>query len=121
MARRILIIGGGVIGVSVAFHLAEAKAGEVVLLERDRIGSGTTWHSAGNITWKPSHFHDQPVLQMLETVERLHTLPFGWDENAEVYGDHEGDLTVEQCVAAGEAPEYSKHLASFTARKAVQS
>jgi hypothetical protein len=54
-------------------------------------------------------------------VERLHTLPFGWDENAEVYGDHEGDLTVEQCVAAGEAPEYSKHLASFTARKAVQS
>ncbi|MFO1171343.1 MAG: FAD-binding oxidoreductase [Hyphomicrobiaceae bacterium] len=71
MSRKIVIIGGGVIGASVAFHLAEAKAGEVTLLERDKLGSGTTWHSAGNITWKPSHFHDQPVLQMLETVERL--------------------------------------------------
>jgi len=54
-------------------------------------------------------------------VEQLHTLPFGWDAGSEVYGDHEGDLTVEQCVAAGEAPEYSKHLASFAARKAVRS
>ncbi|MEZ5926676.1 MAG: FAD-binding oxidoreductase [Hyphomicrobiaceae bacterium] len=71
MARRIVVVGGGVIGASVAFHLTEAGAGEVTLLERDRLGSGTTWHSAGNITWKPSYFHDQPVLQMLETVERL--------------------------------------------------
>jgi 4-methylaminobutanoate oxidase (formaldehyde-forming) len=74
MPRRIVIIGGGVIGASIAHHLAEAGAGEVRLLERDKLGSGTTWHSAGNITWKPSHFHDRPVLQMLETVERLHKL-----------------------------------------------
>ncbi len=74
MARRILIIGGGVIGASVAFHLAEAGAGDVTLLERDKLGSGTTWHSAGNITWKPSHFHDRPILQVLETVERLEKL-----------------------------------------------
>ncbi len=74
MARRILIIGGGVIGASVAFHLAEAGAGDVTLLERDKLGSGTTWHSAGNITWKPSHFHDRPILKVLKTVERLEKL-----------------------------------------------
>jgi 4-methylaminobutanoate oxidase (formaldehyde-forming) len=74
VTRRIIVIGGGVIGTSVAWHLAEAGASEVTLVERDRLGSGTTWHSAGNITWKPSYFHDEPVLQMLETVERLHAL-----------------------------------------------
>jgi len=54
-------------------------------------------------------------------VEPLRALPFGRGLDAEVYGEHEGDLTVEQCVAAGEAPEYSERLARIAARKAVQS
>ena len=44
---RAVVIGGGVIGCSVAYHLAEAGFGEVLLLERDRLTSGTTWHAAG--------------------------------------------------------------------------
>src|SRR3954471_6719534 len=44
---RAVVVGGGVIGCSVAYHLAEAGFGEVLLLERDRITSGTTWHAAG--------------------------------------------------------------------------
>src|SRR3954470_24356064 len=43
---RVVVVGGGVIGCSVAYHLAEAGE-EVLLLERDRITSGTTWHAAG--------------------------------------------------------------------------
>jgi 4-methylaminobutanoate oxidase (formaldehyde-forming) len=74
MTQRILVIGGGVIGTSIAWHLTEAGAGDVTLVERDRLGSGTTWHSAGNITWKPSSHHDAPVLDALETIERLHAL-----------------------------------------------
>jgi len=50
MARRILVVGGGVVGCSIAWHLSQRNLGEVVLLERDRLGSGTTWHSAGNLT-----------------------------------------------------------------------
>jgi sarcosine oxidase subunit beta len=39
MARRIVIVGGGVIGASVAWHLADRGLGDVILLERDRLGS----------------------------------------------------------------------------------
>ena len=44
---RAVVIGGGVIGTSVAYHLALMGWREVVLLERDRLTSGTTWHAAG--------------------------------------------------------------------------
>ncbi|MGE0546240.1 MAG: FAD-dependent oxidoreductase [Kofleriaceae bacterium] len=44
---RVVIIGGGVIGCSVAYHLAHAGWKDIVLLERDRRTSGTTWHAAG--------------------------------------------------------------------------
>jgi glycine cleavage system aminomethyltransferase T/glycine/D-amino acid oxidase-like deaminating enzyme len=46
---RVVVIGGGIIGCSVAYHLAHAGWKDVVLLERDRITSGTTWHAAGLI------------------------------------------------------------------------
>ena len=42
-----VVIGGGVIGTSVAYHLAHMGWSDVVLLERDRLTSGTTWHAAG--------------------------------------------------------------------------
>jgi glycine/D-amino acid oxidase-like deaminating enzyme len=43
---RVVVIGGGVIGTSVAYHLAHLGE-DVLLLERDRLTSGTTWHAAG--------------------------------------------------------------------------
>ncbi len=42
-----VIIGGGIIGVSVAYHLADLGWIDVVVCERDRLTSGTTWHAAG--------------------------------------------------------------------------
>jgi glycine cleavage system aminomethyltransferase T/glycine/D-amino acid oxidase-like deaminating enzyme len=46
---RVVVIGGGIIGTSVAYHLAHMGWTDVVLLERDRLTSGTTWHAAGLI------------------------------------------------------------------------
>ncbi len=46
---RVVIIGGGVIGCSVAYHLAKLGWDDVVLMERKRLTSGTTWHAAGLI------------------------------------------------------------------------
>lgn len=44
---RVVIIGGGVIGCSIAYHLTKIGWDDVVLLERKQLTSGTTWHAAG--------------------------------------------------------------------------
>src|SRR5260370_31496007 len=44
---RVVVVGGGIIGTSVAYHLAVMGWKDIVLLERDRLTSGTTWHAAG--------------------------------------------------------------------------
>ncbi len=46
---RVVVIGGGVSGCSVAYHLAKAGWTDIVLLERRKLTSGTTWHAAGLI------------------------------------------------------------------------
>jgi len=46
---EVVIIGGGVIGTSCAFHLAEAGVGRVVLIERDSLGSGSTCKAVGGV------------------------------------------------------------------------
>jgi 4-methylaminobutanoate oxidase (formaldehyde-forming) len=54
---RVVVIGGGVIGCSVAYHLAHMGWKDVVLVERDRLTSGTTWHAAGLIVTFGSTSH----------------------------------------------------------------
>jgi len=49
VTARVVIIGGGVIGCSVAYHLAQKGWKEIILLERKQLTSGTTWHAAGLI------------------------------------------------------------------------
>jgi 4-methylaminobutanoate oxidase (formaldehyde-forming) len=44
---QVVVVGGGIIGTSVAYHLAHAGFRDVLLLERDLLTSGTTWHAAG--------------------------------------------------------------------------
>lgn len=46
---RVVIVGGGVIGCSIAYHLTKIGVEDVVLLERKQLTSGTTWHAAGLI------------------------------------------------------------------------
>ncbi|MHA3914432.1 GcvT family protein [Halovulum sp. GXIMD14793] len=63
---RAVIVGGGVIGASIAYHLAKAGWSDVVLLERDELTSGSTWHAAGllplfNMSYATSHIHDYSV------------------------------------------------------------
>ncbi len=49
-SARVVVIGGGIIGCSVAYNLADMGCKDVVLLERDQLTSGTTWHAAGLMT-----------------------------------------------------------------------
>ena len=45
--KQVVIMGGGIIGCSVAYHLCKLGMSDVVLLERKSLTSGTTWHAAG--------------------------------------------------------------------------
>ena len=47
---KAVIIGGGVAGCSCAYHLSKFGWKDVVLLERDQLTSGTTWHAAGLVS-----------------------------------------------------------------------
>ena len=49
-AAKVVVIGGGVVGCSCAYHLAKFGWKDVILLERDKLTSGTTWHAAGLVS-----------------------------------------------------------------------
>ena len=62
---KALVVGGGAVGTSIAYHLG--KAGwETMLLERDELTSGSTWHAAGllpyfNMSYATTHIHDYSI------------------------------------------------------------
>ncbi len=63
---RAVVIGGGAVGAGIAYHLARAGWQDVLLLERDELTSGSTWHAAGllplfNMSYATSHIHDYSV------------------------------------------------------------
>ena len=49
-SAKVVVIGGGVTGCSVAYHLAKFGWKDTILLERDQLTSGTTWHAAGLVS-----------------------------------------------------------------------
>jgi glycine cleavage system aminomethyltransferase T/glycine/D-amino acid oxidase-like deaminating enzyme len=58
---RVVIVGGGIAGCSVAYHLAQKGWRDVVLVDKGELTSGTTWHAAGMVT----HFHTSPTLMRM--------------------------------------------------------
>ncbi len=55
-SARVVIIGGGVMGCGLAYHLTQEGWSDVVLLEKAELTSGSTWHAAGQITHSTSSF-----------------------------------------------------------------
>ena len=53
---KIVIIGGGVMGCSLAYHLCKEGETDVMLIEKNELTSGSTWHAAGQITHSVSHY-----------------------------------------------------------------
>ncbi|SLN23981.1 GcvT family protein [Ruegeria meonggei] len=63
---KALVVGGGAIGTSIAYHLAKAGWDDVMLIERDELTSGSTWHAAGllplfNMSYATTHIHKYSV------------------------------------------------------------
>ena len=59
---RVVVIGGGVVGVSTLYHLAKKGWSDVVLVERKELTSGSTWHAAGLL----------PLFYMSYSVGQVH-------------------------------------------------
>ncbi len=53
---RVVVVGGGVMGCGIAYHLAHEGWSDIVLLEKAELTSGSTWHAAGQITHSTSSF-----------------------------------------------------------------
>jgi 4-methylaminobutanoate oxidase (formaldehyde-forming) len=69
---RVVIVGGGIVGVSVAYGLTKRGWNDVVLLERRKLTSGTTWHAAGLVTeLRATTNLTRLVLDGLEIFENL--------------------------------------------------
>ncbi len=70
---QVVIIGGGVVGCSVAYHLAKLGYTDIVLLERKKLTSGTTWHAAGLVGQMRSSLNLTQMVQysgnLYETLE----------------------------------------------------
>jgi glycine cleavage system aminomethyltransferase T/glycine/D-amino acid oxidase-like deaminating enzyme len=58
---RVVIVGGGITGCSIAYHLARKGWTDVVLLDKGELTSGSTWHAAGMVT----HFHTSPTIMRM--------------------------------------------------------
>lgn len=71
---QVVIVGGGVVGTSVAYHLAQRGWRDIVLLERNTLTSGTTWHAAGLVTQARSTWGTREVvrrsLEVFRTLEQ---------------------------------------------------
>ncbi|MEL7165977.1 MAG: FAD-dependent oxidoreductase [Pseudomonadota bacterium] len=70
---KALVVGGGAVGTSIAYHLARAGWNDVMLLERDELTSGSTWHAAGllpyfNMSYATTHIHDYSI-RFYKTLE----------------------------------------------------
>lgn len=79
---RVVIIGGGAIGVSIAYHLAKYGWKDVVLLEKHELTSGSTWMAAGNVSFfHPSFYCTQVNMKSIEIFKQLEEetgQPAGW-------------------------------------------
>ncbi len=102
---RVVVIGGGVVGVSMLYHLAKKGWTDAVLLERKELTSGSTWHAAGllplfNMSYSVGQVHKYSVKFYRELEEetgmnvglrnvsniRLASTPDRWDEYMQYAG-----------------------------------
>jgi glycine cleavage system aminomethyltransferase T/glycine/D-amino acid oxidase-like deaminating enzyme len=79
---QVVVIGGGIVGASVAYHLTKRGWRDVVLLERRQLTSGTTWHAAGLVTQLRATYNMSMLAkysaELFPEIERLTGLATGY-------------------------------------------
>jgi glycine cleavage system aminomethyltransferase T/glycine/D-amino acid oxidase-like deaminating enzyme len=96
---EIVIVGGGVVGCSVAYHLTRLGRTDVVLLEKGQLSSGTTWHAAGIVGQLRNH--STLTKMMLEgsalyaSLEEETGLSTGWNQSGALWVASTSDRVVQ--------------------------
>ena len=84
-SARVVIIGGGIIGCSLAYHLTKLGIKDVVLLERAKLTSGSTWHAAGLVGQLRTSANITQLLkysvELYDKLEQETGLATGWKRN----------------------------------------
>ena len=102
----VIIIGGGVMGTSIAFHLASRKAGKILLLEKSHLGAGSSGKSGANIR---QHYSHPLLIRMAQSGLRM------FEQFAEIAG---GPSVFTRCGMVVVAPESERE--SLAANVAMQ-
>ena len=80
---QVVVIGGGVVGCSVLFHLAKAGWTDVLLIERSELTSGSSWHAAGGfhtLNGDPNVAKLQAyTVSLYEELEKISGYSYQWD------------------------------------------
>ena len=81
---RVIIVGGGVIGCSVAYHLAKLGWSDIILLEQGEIAGGTSWHAAGMVgqlrTSNSLTKINKYSVELYKKISRETGIPIGWNQ-----------------------------------------
>src|SRR5580704_4033382 len=96
---QVVIVGGGAVGCSVAYHLAQLGWTDVVLLEQGQLSCGTTWHAAGIV----GQLRNQPSLtqlmlygsQLYANLEAEVGLGTGWNQSGALWVAASADRMVQ--------------------------
>jgi glycine cleavage system aminomethyltransferase T/glycine/D-amino acid oxidase-like deaminating enzyme len=122
-AARIVVIGGGVGGASVAYHLSELGERDVLLLDRDELTSGSTFHSAGLV----GQLRADPTLTRMNSysVELYRRLqagdnPVGWTESGGIKLASSPDRLLEIRRQIGWARSFGLPLHEISAAEAAE-
>lgn len=82
---RVVIVGGGIVGCSVAYHLAQMGCRDVVLVEKYQLTAGSTWHAAGAVGQLRSSANVTRLLSdsvaLYASLEHVTGQPTGWKQN----------------------------------------
>ena len=87
-STKVVVIGGGVVGCSVAYHLAKFGWKDTVLLERDQLTSGTTWHAAGLVS----------QLGPTAAITKIRKYSLDLYKELEKKVDHSAGLKIKRCT-----------------------
>ena len=94
---QVVIVGGGAVGCSVAYHLARLGWTDVVLLEQGQLSCGTTWHAAGVVGQLRTHPSLTRLMlessELYASLESLVGLGTGWNQSGALWvADREVDV-----------------------------